>query len=214
MNDSPIILNHLNKIFLKEMICFSKAKEKLLKLKKKNKDYKRGTIGWSLVPSPSNGLAWTQPEPKLNRFCDRGKLNKPGYSINFPDDLKCGMGLALNYITFNLEKIVKDKMKLPFLQYNRRHCEFSSTLQNILHAPMPVYYEGCTLKISKEDVQVHVDGLNCWEKGYNLSSVLSIVDNFDRYSWIGYNRKPCNDYMKRRREAYHRYITYTRRNVN
>ena len=49
------------------------------------------------------------------------------------------------------------------------------------------------------DIKMHLDTENCDKDGYEYSTVLSIIPDGIRASWIGYTRKRAGKYIERKK---------------
>ena len=166
---------------------------------KGEKVYKTSTVGWSIAPSGSYAQGWRQPHPELDQFTKKGKLNKEGFNIGFPSDLKQSMGKGLLISSVILKKLARDKILL--FPDKERNNEFSRELSEILGLREDISFEGGTIQCYFNDFNMHFDTENCNKQGYQYSSVLSTKINGIRVSWIGYTRKRAGNYMERKRKA-------------
>ena len=169
-------------------------------LKKKGvRAKKRNTVGWSIAPSGSYAQGWRRPHPELNPFAKNGKLNKEGFNIGFPFELKQSMAEGLLVSSQILKRLLKDKRTL--FPSKQRNVEFSKELSEILGITENIYFEGGTIQCYYNDFEMHLDAENCDKNGYQYSTVLSTIIQGVRVAWICYTRKRAGKYMERKRKA-------------
>jgi hypothetical protein len=178
--------------------------------KVKSKDIElRGTYTSHISVSAALGQGWHRPEKHQDLLIQDVELFKPGVTRTMPKDLQTEMGICLNFLGVATQELWSG-CGLPVFDDADRQSECSDMLAEALGFGGKVFFEAGTfahIRDIDQDLAVHCDILNDTSKGYNKTTVLSIVSNeehqanSERLSVIGYNRRCCYHYMCRLREA-------------
>ena len=165
-----------------------------------NRKARNNAYGFNIGVSGTNGKGWTQPHPELNKYTQKGVLNKEGYSNNIPEMIRPIIGRTLNKMAM-LMKLTYNTKGIQVYHNKYRQSLFSDNISKLLNVKCPIYFEGCSVYKNVHGIPPHIDKLNCKQKGYNYTAIFSFHDNNQRYTIIGYSRKTVYNYMKRVKEA-------------